>query len=262
MKKFFHPYHLVDIRPWPLTSSLGAFMLTRGLVNFFYRGNLLLTLRGLRVVLLSRVQWWRDVRREGCLQGLHTYKVLQGLEWGIILFIVSEIIFFFSFFWAFFHSSLRPGLELGRTWPPQGLRAIDPFSVPLLNTVILLSSGVTVTWAHHSLLEGDHSDALLSLGATVGLGGYFIITQYLEYFSSRFTLRDSVYGAVFFVATGFHGFHVIVGVGFLRAGLLRLMNGQFRSKHHFGFEAAAWYWHFVDVVWIFLFINIYWWGGQ
>ena len=261
MKKLFHPFHLVDLSPWPLTSSLGAFLLTRGLVKMFYSGQITLLWFGRLILVLSRVQWWRDVSREATFQGLHSKKVLTGIELGIVLFIVSEIIFFFSFFWAFFHSSLSPRGELGILWPPAGISPLDPFSVPLLNTVILLSSGVTVTWAHRALVEGYHKRALTSLLLTVVLGLYFIRVQYLEYCTSRFTIRDSVFGSVFFVATGFHGFHVIIGTLFLAACLGRLLRGHFSNNHHFGFEASAWYWHFVDVVWLFLFCFVYWWGS-
>lgn len=261
MKKLYHPYHLVDLRPWPLTSSLGAFFLTRGLVKMFYRRDFFLLLRGLLILIFSRRQWWRDVSREATLQGLHSKKVLSGIEIGIILFIVSEVMFFFSFFWAFFHSSLSPTGEIGLLWPPSGVSPLDPFSVPLLNTVILLSSGVTVTWTHRALIEKEHLNSVKSLLLTVILGAYFIRIQYIEYCTSTFAIRDSVYGSVFFVTTGFHGLHVIIGTLFLLACWLRLVKGHFRRDHHFGFEARAWYWHFVDVVWLFLFCFVYWWGS-
>lgn len=260
MKKLFHPYHIVDIRPWPLTRSLGAFLITRGLVKMFNFGGYDLLFLGIRVLLLSRVQWWRDVSREATYQGLHSVKVLRGIEIGIILFIVSEIMFFFSFFWAFFHSRLSPTPELGRIWPPVGLTPIDPFTVPLLNTIILLSSGVTVTVTHRALLEGDHVESLVRLFQTIVLGFYFIRIQRIEYDLSGFRIRDSVYGSVFFVTTGFHGLHVIIGTLFLTVCFFRLLRGHFRDNHHFGFEARAWYWHFVDVVWLFLFCFVYWWG--
>lgn len=261
MKKLYHPFHLVDIRPWPLTRSVRAFFLTRGFVRWFQSGSLVLVRLGLFGVSLSIIQWWRDVRREARLQGLHCAKVAQGMQWGMILFIVSEIMFFFSFFWAFFHSSLTPRIELGTSWPPVGVVPLDPFAVPLLNTIILLSSGVTVTWAHHRLMEKEHKRAVVGLAVTVILGVYFTRVQVAEYFASRFNISDSAYGSTFFVATGFHGFHVLVGASFLLVCLARAARGHFSSDHHFGFEAAAWYWHFVDVVWLFLFCFIYWWGS-
>jgi len=205
-------------------------------------------------------QWWRDVSREASFQGLHTSIVIGGLRIGIILFIISEVIFFFSFFWAFFHRRLTPVIELGISWPPIGVVAFNPIKVPLLNTIILLSSGVTVTWAHHSLIAKNSQETLQSLVLTVILGLYFTALQALEYWEASFSLSDSIYGATFFVATGFHGLHVIIGTSFLIVCLIRHIKGHFSANHHFGFEAAAWYWHFVDIVWLFLYISIYWWG--
>jgi len=256
-----HPYHLVDESPWPLFAALGSLVLTSGLVKWFHLSSSELIFLGLALIILVIIQWWRDVSREGALQGLHTGIVELGLRWGIILFIVSEVFFFLSFFWAFFHSSLAPNVELGGTWPPAGIKAFNPFQVPLLNTIVLLSSGVTVTWAHHSLIAGNHSATLQGLALTIALGIYFTGLQALEYFEASFTIADRAYGSTFFIATGFHGLHVIVGTSFLAVCLYRHINSEFRASHHFGFEAAAWYWHFVDVVWLFLYVTIYWWGG-
>lgn len=255
-----HPYHLVEKRPWPLTASLGAIALTTGLVKWFHLRKINLLLTGLLIILLSRIQWWRDVTREGSFQGLHTKKVILGLRWGIILFIVSEVFFFFSFFWAFFHRSLAPTQEIGINWPPRGINPFNPFQIPLLNTTILLRSGVTVTWAHHSILQNNHTETLNALILTVVLGVYFTLLQAIEYIEAPFTIADSVYGATFFVATGFHGLHVIIGSLFLLVILCRHRAAQLSKEHHFGLEAAIWYWHFVDVVWLFLYTFIYWWG--
>lgn len=256
-----HAYHLVDIRPWPLTGSVRALILTTGLVKWFHQLNInLLLLRFLSVV-LTMIQWWRDIIREGTYQGLHTKIVTKGLRWGIILFIVSEILFFFSFFWAFFHRRLAPVIEIGRTWPPTGTQPFNPFRIPLLNTTVLLSSGATVTWAHHSIIESRHSEAIQSLRWTIILGFYFTFLQAFEYIEAPFSIADRVFGATFFVATGFHGLHVIIGSIFLTVCFHRLLSHHFSSDHHFGFEAAAWYWHFVDVVWLFLYTFVYWWGS-
>lgn len=256
-----HPFHLVDFRPWPLLGAISTFTLVSGLIKWFHQFEIRLFLLGIFITLLIIYQWWRDISRERTFQGLHTSNVIYGLKWGIILFIVSEVFFFISFFWRFFHRSLSPTIEIGLIWPPLGIYAFNPFQIPLLNTVILLTSGITVTWAHHRLIESNHSQALISLLITIILGIYFTILQAYEYIEARFSLADSVYGATFFIATGFHGIHVLIGTTFLAVCLIRLKNFQFSSTHHFGFEAAAWYWHFVDVVWLFLYISIYWWGG-
>ena len=215
---------------------------------------------GLILLIIVIIQWWRDITREGVVQGLHTSIVELGLRWGIILFIISEIFFFLRFFWAFFHRSLSPNIEVGSIWPPYGIKVFNPFQVPLLNTIILLSSGVRVTWAHHSLIIGNFNETKKGLIITVILGTYFTMLQGLEYIEASFTFADRIYGSTFFIATGFHGLHVIIGTIFLFIILIRHLNYEFNKNHHFGFEAAAWYWHFVDVVWLFLYIIIYWWG--
>ncbi|KAI8032975.1 cytochrome c oxidase subunit III (mitochondrion) [Drosophila gunungcola] len=256
-----HPFHLVDYSPWPLTGAIGAMTTVSGMVKWFHQYDISLFFLGNIITILTVYQWWRDVSRESTYQGLHTYAVTIGLRWGMILFILSEVLFFVSFFWAFFHSSLSPAIELGASWPPLGIISFNPFQIPLLNTAILLASGVTVTWAHHSLMESNHSQTTQGLFFTVLLGIYFTILQAYEYIEAPFTIADSVYGSTFYMATGFHGVHVLIGTTFLLVCLLRHLNNHFSKNHHFGFEAAAWYWHFVDVVWLFLYITIYWWGG-
>nr|APX39765.1 cytochrome c oxidase subunit 3 [Lachnaia tristigma] len=256
-----HPFHLVDVSPWPILGAMGAMTMMIGLIQWFHQLDNSLLMMGLVINILVSTQWWRDVAREATFQGHHTLKVALGLRWGMILFIVSEVFFFISFFWGFFHSSLSPSVELGLTWPPKGIEAFNPLEIPLLNTMILLTSGLTVTWAHHSIMENNYKKAMQGLTLTVILGIYFTILQGFEYIEAPFTIADSVYGSTFFMATGFHGLHVIIGTTFLLTCLLRLYLNHFSSTHHFGFEAAAWYWHFVDVVWLFLYISIYWWGS-
>nr|WKU83922.1 cytochrome c oxidase subunit III [Doros destillatorius] len=256
-----HPFHLVDYSPWPLTGAIGTMTMMSGLVKWFHQYNNSLMLLGMLITILTVYQWWRDISRESTFQGFHTLLVTMGLRWGMILFILSEILFFFSFFWAFFHSSLSPSIELGSIWPPLGIITFNPFQIPLLNTTILLTSGITITWAHHSLMKMNFSQTTQGLFFTILLGIYFSILQTYEYLEASFNIADAVYGSTFFMSTGFHGIHVLIGTLFLLICLIRHLNNHFSNNHHFGFEAAAWYWHFVDIVWLYLFVSIYWWGG-
>nr|YP_007474886.1 cytochrome c oxidase subunit III [Liphistius erawan]AFC77874.1 cytochrome c oxidase subunit III [Liphistius erawan] len=261
MLNHYHPFHMVDQSPWPLTGATSAFMMTLGMVKWFHLSTMMLFLLGVLFMMLTMILWWRDIIRESTFQGSHSKTVMTGLQWGMILFITSEILFFISFFWAFFHSSLSPTPFIGSSWPPIGISPFNPFQIPLLNTAILLASGITVTWCHQSIQEMNNKKALYSLFITCFLGVYFTMLQAWEYTEASFSMADSVYGSTFFLATGFHGLHVIVGSTFLFVCLWRIQKTHFSSKHHFGFEAAAWYWHFVDVVWLFLFTSIYWWGS-
>lgn len=258
-----HPFHLVDPSPWPLVTATAAFTLTTGAVMYmhgFSGGSSFLTI-GLLFLVSSMFIWWRDVIREGTLEGQHTSMVQLGLRLGMLLFIVSEVMFFVAFFWAFFWASLAPVPEIGAVWPPRGIEVLNAWEVPFLNTLILLSSGASVTWAHHAILAGNRSQTVVALGLTIGLAIMFTGLQVFEYRNAGFSIGDGIYGATFYMATGFHGFHVFLGTCFLTVGLIRVLNYHFTKQHHFGFEAAAWYWHFVDVVWLFLFVSIYWWGG-
>nr|SSW94037.1 cytochrome c oxidase subunit III [Meandrusa sciron aribbas] len=256
-----HPFHLVDFSPWPLTGAIGVMTLVTGMIKWFHNFNINLMILGYMIILLTMFQWWRDICREGTFQGKHTIMVSKGLRWGMILFIISEVFFFISFFWAFFHSSLSPNIEIGSLWPPLGIISFNPFQIPLLNTIILITSGVTVTWAHHSIMMNNFSQTTQSLFITILLGVYFTILQAYEYIEAPFSIADCIYGSTFFMATGFHGLHVMIGTIFLMICFFRHLNFHFSKNHHFGFEAAAWYWHFVDVVWLFLYISIYWWGN-
>ena len=259
-----HDYHLVNPSPWPFVGSLSAFILAVGAVLYFHDSGPWVMLIGLMGVLYTMVSWWRDVIIEAN-SGDHTPVVQLHHRYGMILFIASEVMFFVAWFWAYFDASLYPGeaIQFSRTeltgghWPPDGIETFDPWHLPLINTLILLTSGTTVTWAHHALLENNREELKWGLILTVGLGALFTVFQVYEYQHAAFGFSGHIYGATFFMATGFHGFHVIVGTIFLLVCLLRAMNGGFTPKQHFGFEAAAWYWHFVDVVWLFLFVVIY-----
>jgi cytochrome c oxidase subunit 3 len=258
-----HPFHLVSPSPWPIYTCIALFTLTTSGVltmhGFSSAGNFL-TIAFLSVV-LSMSFWWRDVISEGTYLGNHTLAVQRGLNMGVALFIVSEALFFLAIFWAFFHSALSPTVELGAQWPPMGIEAINPFELPLLNTVILLSSGVTVTYAHHSLIQGDRSGALYGLIATVLLAIIFTGFQGVEYTVSSFTISDGAFGSCFYFGTGFHGLHVMIGTAFIAVGLWRVLAYHSTENHHLGLESGILYWHFVDVVWLFLFISIYYWGS-
>ena len=212
-------------------------------------------------VLYSMSLWFRDVISEGTYLGNHTLAVQKGLNLGVALFITSEALFFLAIFWAFFHSALSPNIELGAEWPPLGVQAINPFELPLLNTVILLSSGVTVTYAHHCLIQGDRKGSLYGLVYTLALAILFTALQGIEYTVSSFTFSDGVYGTCFYFGTGFHGLHVIIGTIFLAVGFWRLLAYHLTENHHLGLESGILYWHFVDVVWLFLYLSIYYWGS-
>ncbi len=258
-----HPFHLVSPSPWPIYTCIGLLTLTTSGVltmHGFSDANIFL-MSALVSVILSMSFWWRDVISEGTYLGNHTLAVQKGLNMGVALFIVSEALFFLAIFWAFFHSALSPTVELGGHWPPMGIEAINPFELPLLNTVILLSSGVTVTYAHHSLIQGNRVGALYGLVATVILAVIFTAFQGVEYSVSSFTISDGAFGTCFYFGTGFHGLHVIIGTAFLAVGLWRVLAYHVTDNHHLGLESAILYWHFVDVVWLFLFVSIYYWGS-
>ncbi|BDC33836.1 cytochrome c oxidase subunit 3 (mitochondrion) [Entomortierella parvispora] len=258
-----HPFHLVEPSPWPLAASLALLTTTLSGVMYFNNyanGGLLLTL-GLISTVLSMSLWFRDIIIEGTFQGSHTSKVQQGLTLGFILFVISEVFFFISLFWAFFHSALSPTVELGCMWPPAGIQVMNPWEVPLLNTVLLLSSGATVTLAHHGLIQGNRKFTIYGLIATIILAILFTGFQGFEYINAPFTIADSVYGSTFYFTTGFHGFHVLIGTIFIAVGLYRVINYHFTDFHHVGLEAAIIYWHFVDIVWLLVFIFFYYWGS-
>nr|QFI35937.1 cytochrome c oxidase subunit III [Mileewa albovittata] len=256
-----HPFHLVNNSPWPITGSIGVMTLVSGMICWFYMLSLKLFILGFFIIILTMIQWWRDVIRESTFQGFHTKKVMSSMKMGMMLFIISEIFFFLSFFWAFFHSSLSPSMEIGMQWPPIGIKPFNPMNIPLLNTIILISSGISLTWAHNSLLNKKINQTMQAMVLTISLGMYFSLLQMYEYIESPFCISDSIYGSSFFMSTGFHGLHVIIGTIFIIVSSLRIMNLHFSKHHHMGFEASAWYWHFVDVVWLFLYISIYWWGS-
>nr|YP_010478223.1 cytochrome c oxidase subunit III [Nesophrosyne sp. 302 GMB-2012]UVI59667.1 cytochrome c oxidase subunit III [Nesophrosyne sp. 302 GMB-2012] len=255
-----HPFHLVENSPWPLTASMGIMTSTSGTVLWFHNNQSLLMNLGALIIILTMIQWWRDVIRESTFQGIHTKQVIKSMKWGMMLFILSEVLFFSSFFWAFFHSSLTPTIELGMQWPPAGIKSFNPMGIPLLNTLILLSSGISITWAHNAIINNNFSQTKQSLWITILMGIYFTMLQAIEYLEAPFSMADSIYGSTFFMSTGFHGLHVIIGTIFITISTIRTLKLHMSMQHHVGFETSAWYWHFVDVVWLFLYTSMYWWG--
>jgi len=259
-----HFFHIVDPSPWPLFTSLGCFSTCLGAVLYFHSFNKGVTALavGLFFLIYSLIWWFRDIIHEATVQGCHTLQVQANIRLGFKFFIVSEAMFFFGFFWAFFHASLSPAIEIGGEWPPLGIEVLSPFSVPLLNTLILLLSGCSITWAHHAFRAGLYRESLKGLGLTLVLAFYFIFCQVFEYFNASFDISDGIYGSVFYITTGFHGLHVILGGLLLTVSFFRIIFKNFSRSHHLGFEMAIWYWHFVDVIWILLFICIYCWGNS
>lgn len=260
-----HDYHILPPSIWPLLSALGAFVMLFGAVLWMKDVTPFMFLAGLVMVLYCMFGWWSDVVAEGEV-GDHTPVVRIGLRYGFILFIMSEVMFFSAWFWSFFKHAMYPMTEgsplVDGVWPPAGIETFDPWHLPLINTLILLLSGVTLTWAHHALVhENNRRDVINGLILTVILGACFTALQAYEYSHAAFGLAGNIYGANFFMATGFHGLHVIIGTIFLSVCLLRVLKGHFTPERHVGFEAAAWYWHFVDVVWLFLFAAVYVWGS-
>jgi len=264
-----YPWHLVDPSPWPILGALSGGILAVGAVIYMHEGGPWLMALGLLGVLGVMAAWFADVVKEATHQGYHTRPVQISMRYGMVLFIASEVMFFVAWFWAYFNAALFPSEQINSTWPPPGIQTFNPWDLPFLNTLILLTSGVTVTWAHHALLEGNKKHLLQGLGLTIMLGIVFSFVQAYEYSHAAFSFafeegtpgKGGIYPTTFYMATGFHGFHVIVGTIFLIVCYFRARKDHFKTDHHFGFEAAAWYWHFVDVVWLFLFVCIYWWGA-
>lgn len=271
-----HPYHIVRPSIWPLVGAIAAGVFAMSMILFMHREDIKSVhfgiwapLIGVASVMAVMFFWWKDIIFETVTEQVHNKITEKGLRMGMALFIASEVMFFVAFFWAFFDVSIfaDEAIQFLRTaysqgiWPPPQYEAVPPFSIPLFMTLVLLLSGTTVTWAHHAILKGDHKGAKEALIYTVILGVVFLLTQVYEYHHVTFKFTDGSFASTFYMATGFHGFHVLIGTIFLAICLIRQTKGHFTPERHFGFEAAAWYWHFVDVVWLFLFIAIYIWGG-
>ena len=258
-----HPFHLVGTSPWPLVMSMSLFSTVIGLLAYLhtYVYGIFSVLFGVFSFLTTLTCWFLDILSEAACEGYHTVAVQQNILIGMLLFIASEIMFFFGFFWAFFHFSISPSIWVGGVWPPLGIYALDPLGLPLLNTIILLSSGITVTWAHAAILFSHVWKPTFALGVTIFYGLLFTLFQLYEYNNTIFSINDSVFGSVFYMTTGFHGLHVLVGTIFLIICFAKLTEGYYTKQNHVTFLCAIWYWHFVDVVWVFLFLFVYVWGS-
>lgn len=270
-----HPYHIVEPSIWPLLSAIAGGLFATGVVMYMHDVHLFADpengVEGIKVglngiylgvvaILICMFGWWKDVIHETIVEKAHNPITEVGMRYGMALFIASEVMFFVAFFWAYFNAAFFPTAEIGYVWPPADIETIPPLDLPLMMTMILLLSGCTVTWAHDAVIKGKNEDLVLALGLTVFLGVFFMGFQVYEYAVAHFGFTDGIYASTFYMATGFHGFHVLVGTIFLFVCWARANKGHFTAKEHFGFEAAAWYWHFVDVVWLFLYIAIYFWG--
>jgi cytochrome c oxidase subunit 3 len=261
--KNFNSLHLVTISPWPFFAGISLFSLLTNSISYFHKYNysLIFVLFSLFSLIIILYNWFEDIIIESYYQGYHSLRVQEGLKLGFLLFLGTEILFFFGFFWAFFHSSLVPVISIGSIWPPKGIQPIETFNIPLLNTIILLCSGFTCTWSHHALFSLNKKNALIGIEITLILAFYFILLQTIEFNECSFSIADSIFGSCFFMLCGFHGFHVIIGTIFIFINWIRMNLTNFSNSHHIGFLSAIYYWHMVDVVWIFLFFNVYFWGS-
>nr|DBA43733.1 TPA_asm: COX3 [Bombus soroeensis] len=256
MKKNF-PFHMVTNSPWPIITSFNLMNLMISIIMWIYLNNLINLYLNSLIMTLSLSMWFRDIIRESTFQGMHSLYILSMLKFSMILFILSEMLFFTSFFWTFFHSNFSPSIEMNSTWPPKMIETFNPLEIPLLNSMILISSGITVTMSHYNMLNNNFKKSTLNLSITIMLGIYFNLMQIFEYFNSPFCINDSIYGSIFFLSTGFHGSHVLLGTIMLLYSLIRLMYKHMSSIHHINFEFAIWYWHFVDVIWLFIYMFYY-----
>jgi len=261
MIKINQPYFILNLSPWPILIAFNTFnLIISNIIIINFKFNLILILNLLIIISIS-ILWWRDIIRERTFQGNHNFYIINLIKLRIILFIISEIFLFISFFWNFLHNSLAPSIELGLNWPPKNIKFFNPLLIPLLNTIILLTSRFTVTLSHFYLLNNSKKKTINFLNLTIILSIYFLILQILEYNQATFTFSDSIFGSSFYIATGFHGLHVIIGTIFLTINLLRIKNFHFSFIHHIRFELSAWYWHFIDIIWLFLYITFYWWNN-
>nr|ARW70289.1 cytochrome c oxidase subunit III [Kaburagia rhusicola ensigallis] len=261
MMKINQPYFILNMSPWPILMALNTFNLMISnimIMNFKFN---LISMMNLTLMIIIAILWWRDIIRESTFQGNHNFHIMNLIKLSMILFIVSEMFLFISFFWNFLHNSLAPSIEIGLNWPPKNINFFNPLLIPLLNTVILLTSSFTITLTHFYMLNNLKNNSIKFMNLTIILSMYFLLLQALEYKQANFTFSDSVFGSSFYIATGFHGLHVMIGTIFLITNLMRMINMHFSHIHHISFELAAWYWHFIDIIWLFLYMTFYWWNN-
>nr|QBP33721.1 cytochrome c oxidase subunit 3 [Bombus asiaticus] len=256
MKKNF-PFHMVTNSPWPIIVAINSMNLMLSIILWIYLNNMLIMIINLLMLLTSTLMWFRDIIRESTFQGMHSMFIMSMMKFSMIMFIISELFFFISFFWTFFHNSISPSIEINSMWPPKMIKFFNPFEIPLLNSIILIMSGFTVTLSHYNLLNNKFNSSISTLIITIMLGFYFNIMQIFEYYNSFFCINDSIFGSIFFLSTGFHGTHVLIGTFMLSYSLIRMKNYHFSSIHHINFEFSIWYWHFVDIIWLFIYMFYY-----
>lgn len=255
------PNHLVETSPWPISTALSLYIFMNSIVLVLQGGSNIPLVIALLALVSSMTLWWKDVIIESTYQGHHTSTVVNGIRMGFMLFIITELFLFVTIFWTQLHSALVPDIQLGSIWPPMGIEGMNPFGIPLLNTFLLLSSGASVTWAHYSLLNSNKNETIISLALTIIYATVFTLLQIYEYYYASFTFVDAVYGCTFYSATGLHALHVMIGNIFLIIAFIRIIKNHFTDTHHLGFELGIIYWHFVDLVWLALFIVFYYWGS-
>nr|DBA43915.1 TPA_asm: COX3 [Bombus griseocollis] len=256
MKKNF-PFHMVTISPWPIIVSINILNFLLSIILWIYLNNFLIMISNMFILTSSIIFWFRDIVRESTFQGMHSLFIIKMLKFSMIMFIISELFFFISFFWTFFHNSISPSIDIDSIWPPKMIKFFNPMEIPLLNSIILIMSGFTVTLSHYNLLNNKLNSSIFSLLFTIMLGFYFNVMQMFEYQNSYFCINDSIFGSIFFLSTGFHGTHVIIGTFMLMFSMVRMLNNHFSPIHHINFEFAIWYWHFVDVIWLFIYLFYY-----
>lgn len=261
MIKINQPYFILNLSPWPILISFNIFnIIISNIILINFKLNKFILINLILIILIS-ILWWRDIIRERTFQGNHNYFIINLIKFRIILFIISEIFLFISFFWNFLHNSLAPSIELGLNWPPKNINFFNPLLIPLLNTIILLVSRFTITLTHIFLLNNNKKKRINFIILTIILSIYFLILQFIEYKQATFTFSDSIFGSSFYIATGFHGIHVLIGTIFLTINLRRIIKLHFSFIHHISFELSAWYWHFIDIIWLILYITFYWWNN-